>query len=135
MNSSIVIARIAGPTLAAIGLGLTVNYQTYRQIATQIVTNLPLIYFSGVLLLGGGLAILNYHSRWTRDWRSIITALGWLMTLSGAFRIFAPQLASYVATSATIGNPVFLMSAGFIFIFLGSYITYMAYTAPSESEL
>ena len=129
MNPSIVIARIAGPVMAAIGLGLVTNYSIYRQIATQIVSNLPLVYFSGVLLLSGGLAILNAHSRWTADWRSIITALGWLMMLSGAFRVFAPQLASYVATSATIGNPVFLIGAGITFLALGGYITFKGYSA------
>ncbi len=129
MNPSVVIARIAGPVLAAIGLGLLTNYATYRQIATQIVGNLPLIYFSGVLLLTGGLAILNFHNMWTRDWRSIVSALGWLMMVSGAFRVFAPQLASYFATSATLGNPVFLMGAGIVFLVLGGFLTFKGYSA------
>ena len=120
--------------MAMIGLGLLINHNVYKQMAQQMLASLPLIYFSGVLLLLGGLAILNVHKQWTRDWRSIITGLGWLMTFSGAFRIFAPQLATYFASSATIGNPAFLMGAGFIFTVLGGYITYMAYTAQSESE-
>ncbi|MBV9558832.1 MAG: hypothetical protein JO254_17345 [Pseudolabrys sp.] len=129
MNASHVIARIAGPVMAALGLGLLTNYAVYRQIATQIVSNLPLVYFSGVLLMTGGLAILNFHNRWTADWRSIITALGWLMMLSGVFRVFAPQLASFVATSATLGNAAFLMGVGIVFTALGGFITYKSYTA------
>ena len=52
------------------------NQATYRQMAGQFLAGYPFIYFSGILALVGGLAILNAHHDWTRDWRSLITLLG-----------------------------------------------------------
>ena len=49
------------------------NQATYREMAGQFLTGYPFIYFSGILALVGGLAILNVHHDWTRDWRSLIT--------------------------------------------------------------
>ncbi len=86
MRTSILIARLIGPVLSIIGIGVLANGDVYRQMAEQLVHGYPFIYFSGVFLLLAGLAILNVHNDWTPDWRSLITALGWLGTGVGTFR-------------------------------------------------
>src|SRR5512139_1235730 len=106
MYPSQTIARLVGPVMAAVGIGMLVNQATYRE-AAQFVGGLPFIYFSGILALVTGLYILNVHNVWAPDWRSAVTAVGWLLTCVGAFRIVAPQFSSFVA-SAIIANADFL---------------------------
>jgi hypothetical protein len=120
MQSSLNIARLVGPVLAAVGVGMLSNQPTYREMA------LPLIYFSGVLMLVAGLAILNLHADWTPDWRSAVTAIGWVLTCVGTFRIIAPQFANFIATSI-IGNAGFFTGLGIFLVVVGGFVTFKGY--------
>ena len=128
MHSSLNIARLVGPVLSAIGIGMLANQETYREMATQFLGGLPFIYFSGVLMLVAGLAILNRHNVWTRDWRSSVTAIGWVLTGVGTFRIIAPQFANFIA-SAIIANAGFFTGLGIFLIAVGGFVTFKGYVA------
>lgn len=126
MHSSLNIARLIGPVLSAIGIGMLANQETYREMATQFLGGLPFIYFSGVLMLVAGLAILNRHNEWTRDWRSTVTAIGWVLTGVGTFRIIAPQFANFIA-SAIIANAGFFTGLGIFLLAVGGFVTFKGY--------
>ena len=128
MQKSLTIARLVGPLLAAIGVGMLSNQATYREMATQFLGALPLIYFSGILALVAGLYILNVHNTWTPDWRSTVTMTGWVLTCVGAFRIIAPQFANFIA-SAVIANAGFFTGLGIVLVALGGFITFKGYVA------
>jgi drug/metabolite transporter (DMT)-like permease len=128
MERSHGIARLIGPVLCAVGIGMLTNQATYREMARQFLTGYPFIYFSGILALVAGLAILNVHHAWTRDWRSLITAIGWLMTLVGAYRIIGPQFVNFVGT-ATVAHAGFFTGAGIVLLALGGFLTFKGYAA------
>jgi len=130
MQSSLNIARLVGPVLSAIGIGMLANQPTYREMATQFLAGLPFIYFSRVLMLVAGLAILNVHSDWTPDWRSTVTAIGWVLTCVGTFRIIAPQFANFVATSI-IANAGFFTGLGIFLVVVGGFVTFGRVTLGS----
>ena len=128
MEPALTIARLMGPVLAVIGIGMLTNGVVYRQMAGQFLTLYPIIYLSGVLALLAGLAILNRHHAWTRDWRSLITAVGWIATCAGTFRILAPQFVTYVGgTILTHGG--FFVGAGIVLLALGGTLTFKGYAA------
>jgi hypothetical protein len=128
MQKSQTIARLMGPVLSAIGIGMLANEATYRQMAAQFLAAYPFIYFSGILALVAGLYILNVHNIWTRDWRSLITAIGWAITGIGAFRILAPQFTVFVAGSI-VATSGFFFGAGVVLLALGGFITFKGYGA------
>ena len=128
MERSHGIARLIGPVLCAVGIGMLTNQATYREMARQFLTGYPFIYFSGILALVAGLAILNVHHAWTRDWRSLITAIGWLMTLVGAYRIIGPQFVNFVGTAA-VAHAGFFTGAGIVLLTLGGFLTFKGYAA------
>ena len=128
MQKSLIIARLIGPVLSAIGIGMLVNQPAYREMAAQFLGGLPFIYFSGILGLVAGLYILNVHNVWTPDWRSAVTAVGWFLTCVGAFRIIAPQFSSFVG-SAIVANGGFFVGAGIVLLGLGGFITFKGYVA------
>ena len=99
MTPSAYIARILGPVLVIIGLGLLLEGETFRAMAGEFLRSAALIYFSGLITLAVGLAILNVHHLWTRDWRSIITVFGWLALIGGIFRILAPNFVQEIGES------------------------------------
>ena len=128
MQKSLTIARLVGPVLAAIGVGMLSNQATYREMAAQFLGGLPFIYFAGILALVAGLYILNVHNTWTPDWRSTVTMIGWVLTCVGAFRIIAPQFANFIA-SAVIANAGFFTGLGIVLVGLGGFITFKGYVA------
>jgi len=133
VQASILIARLIGPLFATIGVGMLTNTATYRQIAEQYLTNPAIIYFSGMLILLIGLAILNAHNAWTPDWRSAITFIGWLMTVIGVWRIIAPQFIPFVA-GAIIANKHFFIGFGVLLLTLGGFVTYKGYAPPEARQ-
>ena len=133
MQASIVIARLIGPLFGAIGVGMLTNTDTYRQIGQQFLSTYAIIYLSGIFLLLMGLTILNVHPRWTSDWRSVITAVGWVFTVAGVWRLIAPQFVPFIG-GAILANHNFFVGAGAVLIALGGFITYKGY-APSAPEI
>jgi hypothetical protein len=128
MQTSQFIARLTGPVFCAIGIGLLSNQTTYREMAGQFLAGYPFIYFSGILALVGGLAILNAHHDWTRDWRSLITLMGWTMSIVGVYRIIAPQFVNFIGTGV-VAHSGFFTGAGIVMLALGSFLTFKGYAA------
>jgi hypothetical protein len=128
MHSSVLIARLICPVWSVIGIGVLANGDVYRQVYGQLVRGYPFIYVSGLLLLLAGLAILNTHHNWTADWRSAITAIGWVLTGVGMFRIIAPQFPAFVAGSL-IAQSGFFTGVGLMLLALGGFISSKGYVA------
>lgn len=128
MHQSLTIARLVGPVLSAIGIGMLVNRDIYRQMAGQFLAGYPYIYFSGILALVAGLYILNVHNVWTRDWRCLITAIGWFITCVGVFRLLAPQFTVFIA-GTIVATSGFFIGAGTVLLALGGFITFKGYVA------
>jgi len=91
MANSIFLAKLIGPLMLAVGIGIFVNGAVYRMLADELLRSRGMIYLSGVLAMTAGLAIVLTHNVWRADWPVIITILGWLATIGGAFRIVYPQ--------------------------------------------
>jgi len=49
-----------------------------------------------VLVLVGGLSIVNTHNRWVADWPVIVTVFGWAMVVGGAARVAVPRMVTKI---------------------------------------
>jgi hypothetical protein len=95
------IAGLVGPSLMAIAASEAINLRIW---ATSLA---PVVYLNGAVLFVAGLAIVRSHNLWTRDWRVLVTLMGWLGMLAGLYRMFAPEarqggenLGTYVVIAA-----------------------------------
>src|SRR5271156_5420229 len=70
------IARLLGAMLFVSGARILLNGEGYRATADEFLRGVGLIYMSGVMALLGGVAIVNLHNVWTRDWRLLVTLIG-----------------------------------------------------------
>ncbi|WP_349436217.1 hypothetical protein [Pararhizobium sp. A13] len=126
MDRSLFLARLLGPTFAAVALGMLINLGMYETMIAEALHFGILFYLSGLLSLLAGLAIVNLHNRWQMDWRVIITALGWLMTIGGIIRIVLPQVA--IATGSTIySGRASTVVAALIIGTLGAFLSVKGY--------
>ena len=126
MPAAKVIARLIGPVFVVIGVGILLNAAFYAELVAEAVQVPALVYIYGLMMLVAGLATLNAYRAWTRDWRVIITVLGWLSVIGGVIRIVLPQLVTRLAT-ATIGTPLVLIIAAAIVFVVGGYLSFEGY--------
>src|SRR6187399_1348576 len=91
MATSIFLAKLIGPVCLVIGIALLINGAAFRTLAGEFLNNPALMFLSGVITLPAGLAVVLTHNVWVADWRVLITIIGWLTAISGAFRLVAPE--------------------------------------------
>ena len=95
MATSRYIARLMGPVLLVIGIGMVMGMLTegdgYSSLLKEFISSRALIFITGVLALVAGVAIVNAHNHWVPDWRVVITVLGWLFILRGIMNFVFPD--------------------------------------------
>ncbi len=126
MTPSTFIARILGPVLVIVGLGLLLQTEWFRLMANEFLKGTSLVYLTGLISLVLGLAILNTHNLWVRDWRVIITLFGWLALISGIFRLLATSWVQHLGLEA-MTHPRGLVVTAVVELVLGGYLTIMGY--------
>src|SRR5262249_13613023 len=126
MDRSIFLARLLGPTFVAIALGMLINLGIYESMIAEALHPGILFYLSGLLSLLAGLAIINLHNTWRKDWRVIITVLGWLMTIGGIVRIVVPQIAVAIGSTVYSGRAPTVVAA-LIVGTLGAFLSFKGY--------
>jgi hypothetical protein len=120
MDRTKYIARLMGPVMLVIGigmaLGLIMEGESYSSLLKEFIGSRALIFITGVLALLAGLAIVNVHNLWVRDWRVIVTILGWLLVLRGIMLLLFPALVQ------TLGDRVVAAKSGIV---AGAVITFV----------
>jgi len=130
MQPAVFIARLIGPAFVAVGLGVLVNGPFYTALILEAVHSPTLIYFSGLISLLPGLAILNVHRSWS-GWPAIITAIGWLMTIGGVIRLVLPATSATVA-SDLYSKPFVLLIVALVALVVGAYLCFEGYRARNK---
>jgi uncharacterized protein YjeT (DUF2065 family) len=128
METSFFLAKLIGPVLIVIGLGLLVKQTDFREMATDFLASRAMIFLSGLLTLVAGLAIVLAHNVWEFDWPVIITILGWLSVGGGVFRILFPDSVQSMGKSM-LSKPTMMTVSGAIQILLGLWLCYIGYVA------
>jgi hypothetical protein len=102
METCRLIARLLGPVLATVGIGMLTNQAVYREMAEQFLASFPFIYITGVLALVSGL---------------------------GVYRIIGPQFVNFVGTGVIRQHGGFFYGAGGVLLGLGGFLTVKGYSA------
>ena len=126
MANSTFLARLIGPLMLAVGIGIFVNGQVYRVLADEFLRSRALVYLSGLLSMTAGMAIVLTQKVWRPDWPVIITILGWLAVFGGAFRIICPQGTERVGRQM-LKSKFGLTIAGAVWVAVGAILCLFGY--------
>src|SRR5215831_2470567 len=132
MNTSRYIARLMGPVLLIIGIGmiagLFVEAESYSSLMKEFIGSRALIFITGVLALLAGLAIVNAHNLWVPDWRVLVTVLGWLFILRGIMNLVSPAVVQTMGDRIVASRGGVIAGAAFTIV-LGGILSIMGYEA------
>jgi hypothetical protein len=70
--------------------------------------------------------VVNAHPSWTRDWRVVITIIGWLLLVGGIVRIVLPDMILKLG-STLYGSQSTLLIVAIISLALGGFLTLEGY--------
>jgi len=126
--TSLFIARILGPCLLIVGIGILLNQRTYRQIIEDFCKNTALIFYGGIIALAVGFAIVLNHNLWTTSWRVIITIYGWGGIIKGTWlSVFPNSVSAFMKLYRNNKNLLVLHST--ITLIIGAVLTFFGYFA------
>jgi hypothetical protein len=123
MKSTRVVARMLGGMLFISGAGILLNSEGYRATADEFLRGVGLIYMSGMMALVAGLAIVYLHNVWTKDWRTLLTLIGWFAVIDGILRVVVPEFIQRF-DAWYIAQPGFLIGSGLIVLALGLFLSF-----------
>jgi hypothetical protein len=126
METSIFLARLLGPSMLVVGLGLLLNRASFRALSREVIGSPALIYIAGLIAFVGGLAIVLTHNVWVAGWPVIITIFGWASLLAGVFRIVFPASVARLG-ERLIENQAFLIGGIAIYLGLGAWLSFAGY--------
>jgi hypothetical protein len=126
MAMSVWIAKLVGPVLLVAAIPMVASTKDLQEIAREFLKDRALIYVTGVLVMVGGLAIVNTHNVWIADWPVIITLFGWAMIIGGAVRVALPAVVRNIG-AAMIDLPSVTRVSGAFWALIGAYLIYKGY--------
>ena len=92
METSIFLAKVIGLSGAISTLAIIIRYKAFAEMEEHASRNPVILYLSGLTFIVLGSLLVSSHQVWTRDWRVIVTIIGWLLLVKGVLRIFFPEL-------------------------------------------
>ena len=95
MELSILIAKILGLTYIAAGVAAISGKIEYPKMVEDFENSPGLTYLAGFVALIFGVILTHHHNLWVKDWRFMITLVGWLSLIKGIVLIAFPQSLSH----------------------------------------
>ena len=126
MTNAQLIAGFAGPLLVVIAASVLINRRTIAGLMTGALNGPEFIFFSGILTLLAGLAIVRTHNIWSAEWTILVTVIGWLCVFGGAVRIIWPEHVSSLR-DRMMGSENTITGWALVALLLGSFLTAKGY--------
>jgi hypothetical protein len=130
MTTSRHIARLMGPVLLIIGIGMIMGMLTegegYSSLLKEFIGSRALLFVTGGLALLAGLAVVNAHNLRVPDWRVIVTVLGWLLIVRGISNLVFPAVVQTLGDRMIASHAGVLAGAAFTIV-IGAILSVMGY--------
>ena len=127
MTDPAFLARLIGPVMLALGIGMLINRAYYRAMAEEILAGRALVVLSGLLIMAAGLAIvLSTANMWSFTWPVLIAILAWLAIIGGAARLLFPDQTAEFGRSM-LRHPQTIMIGGGVWIVIGAILCLAGY--------
>jgi len=94
MDFSIFVARFTGIAYIAMTISLIIGTFDYDKMFKSMEDNYAYNYLAAFIALLLGFTFVTYHNLWVKDWRVVITIMGWVALAEGAIFIIFPDAMS-----------------------------------------
>jgi uncharacterized membrane protein HdeD (DUF308 family) len=122
MELSILVAKMAALVYLAAGIGALSGALNFKKLADDFTKSSGLTFISGFMTLIAGVALVEFHNFWVKDWTVLVTIIGWACLLKGLMLMVYPK---YLSTFKSVyKNNKFL---GLLLVVLGLVFGYFGF--------
>lgn len=123
-----IVARILGPSAVVVGVAVIARRLDMVDIVDAFAQSPATAFFTGVVSVFAGFALLAFHNRVSTPGAFVITLLSALIVVRGAVLLFAPRVVD--ETAALLNEtPNAWIAAGAGLALLGAWISTLGYSA------
>lgn len=126
---SMFLALLIGWYLLLTNLGMLINQAHYKKVCNEFMGNSLMMLTWGCLAIIFGLLIVIRHNVWESDWRILVTLIGWLVLLQGAFRLLFPEAS--VRFMKELHSKVGCTLLSWIWLLIGLYLIWVGHTSAA----
>lgn len=126
MELSILLARMLSIYFIIVGVALLMHRAYYQGTMNAYLKNDPLFLLSNILALITGIILVTLHNIWFPAWPVIITIIGWLSLVKGAFRLLFPTVGAGWRKRIINHDPFYFICAA-ITLVIGIVLAYYGY--------
>jgi hypothetical protein len=127
------LARVAGPYLAIMGLTIALNAHLFALILPNFMQDRPLVLTSGAFVLILGLVVIALHHHWSSPPAIAISLIGWAAAVKGALLMLAPELGAALTVIVVRMPPVLLIIA-LVMIAFGAWLSLVGWTRSGAGK-
>ena len=120
MSSSVYLAFLFGSYIFVISASMIWNRSRFIETMTDVLESRSLIFFTGILVLMGGVSVVCFHTVWALDWRGLITLIGWIAVIKGTLLIILPEPLIAFSKGA-LRKPSTVLVLGVTYLAIGSF--------------
>jgi len=120
-----VLADVFGGMLVLVGM-CALNKPYLMAGLDELARSRARTWLTGLLTFVLGVASVAFYHSWSSDWRVVITILGWLTVLKGAFITLFPTIS--IAFYRRVLTKALLTVVGVIAVLLGLALLYLGVT-------
>lgn len=91
METAITLAKLWGLFLVVIPLSLLLNPKMIKELFSSMEKEIT-VYVSGIVCLLLGSVTVFFNNTWQKDWKTILTVIGWLFVLRGLASLFVTPM-------------------------------------------
>ena len=123
MNIANTLAVLMGSALVIVGITLF-NKSYFNAVMTDLANSKGLLWITGFITFVMGTAIVALYNVWSADWRVLVTLLGWLTVIKGAFIMLFPSSMTlfyrrFLSDHLLTYSGIYALMLGGLLLFLG----------------
>lgn len=122
MILSILVAKTMALVYLSVGVGVLTGSLNFKKLAEDFSKSAGLAYVSGFITLIIGVALVQYHNLWVKNWTVLVTFIGWACLVKGIMLIAYPKYISKFKAVYKNTNAI-----GFLMLVLGLTLGYFGF--------
>src|SRR3989344_3594429 len=125
MESTLFLAKLWGPAILAVGIGVFVSRSYYIKIYRDLEKDALAVLLFGMVAMTTGIAHILVHNIWGSFLPSLISFLGWALLIKGTLFVVAPRFVDKAGNFWV--NKKLVPLAGMLTLIAGAYLICVAY--------
>ncbi|OGI93779.1 hypothetical protein A3A03_00820 [Candidatus Nomurabacteria bacterium RIFCSPLOWO2_01_FULL_40_18] len=125
MEATIFLAKLWGPAILAVGLGIFVSRNYYIKIYRDLEKDALAVLVFGMMAMTAGIAHILFHNVWDTFLEGVISFFGWALLVKGALFVIVPDFVDRAGNFWVNKNLIPL--AGILTIIAGIYLSWVGY--------